>query len=90
MAVYNINDVHLVASAIKSALNLKARCFAFCRYVQGDDSVISCVFNDQTGKVDIKASTNVDHSHVYLSNVSQLSQLLSSECSLFYVRSMKS
>jgi len=88
MAVYNINDVHWVASAIKSAL--KARCFAFCRYVQGDDSVISCVFNDQTGKVDIKASTNVEHSHVYLSNVSQLSQLLSSECSLFYVRSMKS
>ena len=42
-------------------------------HVQGDDSVIDCVFNDQTGTVVIQASHDIGHSNEVLSDVSQSS-----------------
>jgi len=41
--------------------------------IQGDDSVIDCVFDDETGTVVIQASVNTGYSNEVLSNVSQLS-----------------
>ena len=43
---------------------------------QDDDSVIDCIFNDQTGIVVIQASHDIGHSNEVLSNVRQLSQYL--------------
>ena len=38
--------------------------------IQGEDSVIDCVFNDQSAIVAIQASVNTGHSNNVLSNVS--------------------
>jgi len=41
-----------------------------CVPVQDDDSVIDCVFNDETGTVVVQASHDIGHSNEVLSNVS--------------------
>jgi len=41
-------------------------------YIQDDDSVIDCIFNDQTGTVVIQASENIGRENKVLSTVSSV------------------